>query len=64
MVGYEVVSIRAGGSPTESPSSFVSANVSMANVQVDDDYSVPVTFVVTSLLPGNEICHVSQTSES
>ena len=64
VVGYEIVSMNAGGSPTGSPPSFVSANVNMASVQVDDEYTVPVTFIVTSLLAGNEICHASYTSES
>ena len=64
MVGYEVVSAASGESPTGSPS-FVSADVSMANVQVEGDYTVPVTFTVTSLQKsGNEDCHVSQMSQS
>ena len=64
VVGYEVVSMRAdGNSSTGSVPVLVSADVNMASVEVLD-YSSPVTFVVTSLLAGNEICHVSQTSES
>ena len=64
VVGYEIVSMGADGdSPTGSIPVLVSADINMANVELED-YSSPVMFVVTSLLAGNEICHVSQTSES
>ena len=55
--------MNSGESPIGSSPSLVSADVNMATVQVDGDYTVPVTFTVTSLLAGNEICHASQRSE-
>ena len=63
MVGYEVVSVSGGNTQAGSAPSLVSAEVNMANVQVNDDYTLPVTFIVTSLLAENEICNASQTSE-
>ena len=63
MAGYKVVSVSGGNIQAESTTIHVSAEVNMASVQVNDDYTVPVTFTVSSLLSGNEICHAFQTSE-
>ena len=63
MVGYEVVSVSGGNTQDGSTPSLVSANVNMASVQANDDYTIPVKFTVTSLLAGDEICHATHTSE-
>ena len=58
--GYVVRSMSNGQSAiTLDP---VPANVSMASVGVDD-YTLPVTFTVTSLAAGDQSCFDSQASE-
>ena len=63
VVGYEVVSVSDGNTQGGSTPSLVPADVNLASVQVNNDYTLPVTFIVTSLLAGNKLCHDSQTSE-
>ena len=62
VVGYEAMSVSDGQYPPGSAPTRVSANMNIVMIEVDD-YTVPVTFTVTSLAAGNEICFTSQTSE-
>ena len=55
-MGYEVVSVSGGNTQDGSTPSLVSADVNMASVQVKNDYTLSITFIVTSLLAENEIC--------
>ena len=61
VAGYEVAT-SIEDSPLRLTAGMVPANASMACVQVDN-YAVPMTFIITSLLAGSKTCHATQTSE-
>ena len=61
VVGYEVAR-SVEDSPFKWIAEIVPSNASMALVQVDN-YAIPMTFIVKSLLAGRKTCYASQTSE-
>ena len=61
VVGYEVVT-SVQDSLLRVAAGIVSSNASMALAQVDN-YAMPMTFTITSLLAGNQTCYATQTSE-
>ena len=56
------MSVREGQPQTGLAAANVSANVNMATVGVDD-FTVNVTFVVSSLAAGNDTCFTSKEGE-
>ena len=59
---YRAITLSDGQSPPGLAAVEVLADVTMASVEVDD-FTVDVTFTVTSLTDGNDTCFTSQTSE-
>ena len=60
--GYQATSVRIGQSQADSAATKTTTDVNVATVRVDD-FTVNVTFIVTSLAAGSDTCFSSEAGQ-